>query len=150
MRFRAGPGRGWLTGVTGVALATLLIACSSLGVDGRSLDGTHWRAISIAGRVPVAGFEPTLQFDNGRVSGSGGCNGYASQEAVTITGNRIVIGSTLSTLGRCLRADGSDGPLMPIEDAFMRTLSAVDHITFRDGDLVLSGGEGVLVFSPRP
>jgi len=135
-------------GLAGIGLAVLLAACSGDVIDGRDLDGTRWIAISVAGHPPVAGREPTLNIVDGRVSGSAGCNGYASQDAMAIDRNRIVIGSTLITLGRCLQSDGADSPVMPIEDAFMLALRGVDHIAFLDEDLVLSGPHGVLVFEP--
>ncbi|HET7181900.1 MAG TPA: META domain-containing protein [Candidatus Limnocylindrales bacterium] len=137
-----------LVGAAAIALGMVVAACSPLLVGGRNIDGSKWIATSIAGRTPVQGFEPTLMFDGGRISGSAGCNGYVGQEAVQIDGNRIALGEILSTAAGCLQADGSATPGMQIEPAFLSTLGAVDHIAFRDGDLVLSGGEDELVFAP--
>jgi heat shock protein HslJ len=132
------------------AVALIVAACSSLSVDGQDLAGTRWKAVSIAGQAPIAGSEPTLIFDGGRIEGSSGCNTYESQGPVTITGGSIKIGTTLMTLGRCIETGGGDAPVTTIEIAFSAALDAADRIGIRGNQLVLSGSAGELVFERRP
>ena len=132
--------------VTALALA----ACASLSVDGESLDGTHWRAVSVAGKPPIPGSAPTLVFDGGRIQGSAGCNSYSSSDPVGISNGTLVIGTTLMTLGACVGSDGEDLPVMAVEEAFSTALGAADHIGLRDAHLVISGPNGELVFEPQP
>lgn len=131
-------------------LALMVAACSSLTVDGHGLEGTHWRAVSVAGQAPIRGSEPTLRFDRGLVSGSMGCNTYSSQQPATITNGTIQIGTTLTTLGRCVQTGGDDAPVMAIEFAFQDTLWAAHRIEFRGDQLVVSGSAGEIVFNRDP
>lgn len=49
-------------GVLGhLLLAVTLLGCVPVHVDGRNLDFSTWRAVSIAGVPPIPGDEPTLQ-----------------------------------------------------------------------------------------
>jgi len=129
-------------------LALSLAACSSLSVDGLTLNGTSWRAVSVAGNLPVAGSEPTLTFElGGQIDGSTGCNTYASNDPIAISGNDFRGGgSVLMTLGACVGEDGVDLPVMAIERAFSDALSAANRIGLRRGALVLAGPRGELVF----
>jgi heat shock protein HslJ len=38
------------------------------------LDGTTWRAVTVAGRTPMPGAEPTISFAGESISGTDGCN----------------------------------------------------------------------------
>ena len=67
-----------------VVLAAAVAACTPLMVDGRDVDNTSWRAVSVAGREPPAGAEPTLRFDFATVEGNAGCNAYVGQRQATI------------------------------------------------------------------
>jgi heat shock protein HslJ len=136
--------------VLAAGLALLLGGCGPLAVDGLHLDGTRWTATSVVGLAPIAGSEPTLNFEGGLVSGSLGCNTYASQQRATISGQRLEIGPTLMTLGRCIETGGADAPVMAIEDAFWLALQAADQISTRGDQLVLSGSAGELVFERQP
>jgi heat shock protein HslJ len=129
-----------------VAAVALLAGCTPLAVDGERLDDTRWVSVSIAGQAPIAGSEPTLVFEDGRVRGSGGCNGYTGQEPVSITNNELELGPVLMTLGGCVGPDGEDLPVMAVEQTFRNTLGAADHIALRDGLLMLSGPAGELIF----
>lgn len=136
--------------VAALALALVLAGCSSLVVDGHDLEGTRWVAVSVVGRAPIVGSMPTLRFDGGLVSGSAGCNGYSSQEPAKITSGKLVIGSTLMTLGRCLESGGGDAPVMAIEEAFSGVLRTADHIEFRGSQLIISGPASEVVFERAP
>jgi heat shock protein HslJ len=133
-------------GFMSLVIVAALAACSSTRVDGTDLDGTRWRAVSIAGR-PVSGEKaPTITFSGGLASGSAGCNGYSTQNPMTINGDELKLGDTLSTLGRCVQANGQDAPEMAVEDAFLGLLRAADRIAVVDGRLVIGSAAGDIEF----
>jgi heat shock protein HslJ len=119
-------------------------------VDGRNIDGTAWRAVSVVGRLPAVGSEPTLRFESGAVRGYGGCNGYTGQGPASIVHGVLDLGDMLMTLGGCLDASGRTTPGGELEPVFFGALSASDRVTFRGGQLVLSGPGGELVFERVP
>ena len=119
-------------------------------VDGRSIDTTRWRAISIAGQVPEPGHEPTMWFDAGAVRGDAGCNGYTGQEPARIVGGRLDVANTLFTVGGCVDAQGDTTPWGELEPVFMHLLTNQPSIAFRDDQLVLSSSNGEIVFERAP
>lgn len=136
--------------VVAFGVAIVFAGCSSLAVDGHDLEGTRWVAISVAGHAPIAGSEPTIVFENGLVHGSSGCNTYSSQDLARIESGKLVIGATLTTLGRCIETGGGDAPVMPIEEAFSAALRTANHVQLRGEQLVISGSGGELVFEQWP
>ena len=120
-----------------------MLAASALGcggIDTASITGTQWQAIDVAGQAPIAGKEPTITLGPGKVSGSAGCNDYASTSFV-IEGDRILTGGLGTGATVC-----KDPRLMAVEEAYYKTLLNVERIEFRGGLLVLSGTGGELVF----
>jgi len=131
--------------VAGNLLGVLLIACSSAG-SGESpapspldIQGIEWRAVSVAGRAPVATHIPTIKLNGTRVEGNAGCNSYGGD--VTITGGSIKVGPVMQTEMAC-----ADPNAMAMEGAFVAALSAATSIEIRDGKLVIGGPGGELVF----
>ena len=131
-------------------LAATLAACSSLLVDGRSIDNTAWRAVSVGGQVPEPGHEPTMQFEAGTVRGNAGCNGYTGQEPARIDRGRLDVEDTLITLGGCIDAQGRTTPWGELEPVFMHLLTGRPSIAFRGDQLVLSSSNGEIVFERAP
>jgi heat shock protein HslJ len=62
----------------------LLAACGTMtrAAEAPSLDGTAWVLASLPGRTLVPGSSVTLQFADGRLSGSDGCNRYSGSYSV--------------------------------------------------------------------
>ena len=138
-------------GVLLLAAALAIAGCTPLLLGTVNLDGTRWVAVRVGGLEPEPGFEPTIGFEGGRVSGTGGCNGYASDEGVAIEGDRLRMPSVLMTLGNCVDPQQQgDAPMMRIERVFYDALRVADHIELRGSQLVISGGNGELVFEPIP
>jgi heat shock protein HslJ len=131
-----------------VAVAIVLAGCSPLVVDGRNIDGTAWRAVSVDGRSPATGEEPTLRFEFGSVHANGGCNGIVGQEPASIAGNRVDLGDLLMTTGACL--DGNGHACCDLEDPFLQALGAADRIAFEGEQLVLDGPAGQVVLERIP
>jgi heat shock protein HslJ len=139
------PGRVLLALVS----AALLAGCAAVIVSGRNIDGTAWRATSVAGMAPVVGREPTLRFEYGWLNGSGGCNGIASQAPIVIRNDRLESLDMLMTLGECLTDGGhAIDPVMPVEELFWSALTAADHIALRGEKLVITGPKGEIILVP--
>jgi heat shock protein HslJ len=134
--------------VAGAAVAVIAIAvgCAPTVVSGQNIGGTTWRAVQVAGQQPIPGHEPTLKFEDGRIHGWGGCNGFASDERVAVSGDRLVLPEMLLTTAACANPDGTEHPANEMENLFMRTLYVCDRISLQGRQLVISGPSGALVF----
>jgi heat shock protein HslJ len=127
-----------LGSIVRAALAGILIASVAACVPGAPLEGTDWRAVAIGGDAPVPGREPTIAFSGGKVTGSGGCNGYGG--AYRLDGDRI----TFSELG--MTAMGCPGPEMAVEARFSQLLSQVQRVVVAGDRLTLVSPAGNLDF----
>jgi heat shock protein HslJ len=65
--------------LAGIALAGLLAAYAPMSpaADAPSLEGTAWVLSALPGRTLLPGKASTLRFDDGKASGTDGCNHYA-------------------------------------------------------------------------
>ena len=64
-----------------VVFLVALAGCASPGPEpdaGDTLNGTRWSLVSIGGSPVLASESTSLQFEKGRLSGSDGCNRYAT------------------------------------------------------------------------
>ena len=108
------------------------------------LDGTAWVLRKLDGQegeaLPGQG---SLAFASGRVSGSTGCNRFRGAVSEGESATSLVIGPLATTRMACPE------PLMAQEHAFLEKLGQAEVFQFLLGDLVLSGANGALVFSPR-
>lgn len=138
--------------VVGVGAVGLFAAAGRAGgttADG--LEGIVWRltgyspkaAIGVpargGGSGPVAGSRIDIVFENGRVSGSSGCNSYAG--SYVLDGSALGIGPLASTRKACSPA------LMTQESEYQRILKAVETFTLSGDTLRLSGPAGTLEFA---
>ena len=84
----------------------------------------------------------TAVFEDGKISGSSGCNSYSAD--VTDRGEgKLSIGLAMGTMMAC------DEAVMQQESEFMATLAAVTQFSVSKGRLELSHQDGVLIFAPR-
>ena len=132
--------RSGLVAISLLCLALIVGACQALpGLPAPALEGTGWRAVEVAGLPPVAGSEPTVFFEAGRIVGSTGCNGFGGD--IAIEGASVKVGEVAMTLIGCEREIGD------VEGRFIKALGAAERVGVRaDGMLVLSGPSGDLVF----
>ena len=127
-----------------IFIASVMSACvEPTTVDGVVLQGTAWRALSIAGMSPVLGHEPTLAFQGTGVRGSGGCNDYGGANA-QIDGNAIKITNIGMQSNFC---EPRESPLMRAEQRFFLALAAATEIHVVDGQLELTTPMGALTLS---
>jgi heat shock protein HslJ len=133
------------------ALAAALVGCDA-GVSpsgappdaGTTLAGTSWIVKTVAGRAPVPGAVPTIQFGASTVTGSGGCNhigGTYQHDAAT---GQLVVRDLGGTAMGCLQAGVGD-----FEAAFLQALGAATQARV-DGSpqLTLDGPAGRVVLVP--
>ena len=108
------------------------------------LGGTRWVATGINnGRGGVVsaldGVEVFTVFgDDGRVSGSGGCNQFTG--AYTVQGDALAIGPLAATLRACLAPEGVGEQ----ETAFFAAMDQVATWSVREGRLRLRSADGAL------
>ncbi|MEP9360780.1 META domain-containing protein [Sphingomonas sp. KR3-1] len=111
-----------------------------------SVLGGNWRVEALNGRPVVRGTNPTVSFENGRVSGNGGCNRFSGTYA--FARGRLTAGPLASTRMACLdRARGQQ------ETAILGLLG--ERLTVssnRQGKLVLTGPRGrtLILVRARP
>jgi heat shock protein HslJ len=108
------------------------------------LDGTEWVLRKLDGQEGEAlPGQATLAFASGKVSGSTGCNQFQGTVSEGESATSLVIGPLLTTRKACPE------PLMTQEHTFLEKLGQTEVFQFLFGDLVLSGANGALVFSPQ-
>ncbi len=98
--------------------------------------GATWTAVALDGTpLPAGVTPPSLTFENGRISGSSGCNQYTGTLREPEPG-RIVVGPTAGTRRACV------GEAEDVESRFLAILATCTNYTFLSGRLVLSGLDG--------
>jgi heat shock protein HslJ len=102
------------------------------------LHGASWRLVSIHGNPALAG--GSLRFDDGRLSGSTGCN--------TFGGTYEQSGASLSIGVGQITLIGCTGPLGKQETAVLAALGKTAAMRTTDTSLTLlgSGGAGLLIY----
>jgi heat shock protein HslJ len=111
-----------------------------------TLAGSTWRLVTVDGREPVRGREPTVEFSVDRVQGSGGCNDFGG--TYRLAAGEIRIGQLQATAMGCPEA-----PVMEIEAAFMQALAGGTRASVDEaGRLVIEspGHRVVLDQNPAP
>lgn len=101
-----------------------------------TLDNSAWRLTSWEHDNRPMGLDPrtalTVRFEDGQVSGSGGCNSFGG--SYRATGNNLFIGELLSTQRGCI-----DAATMDRESRYFEVLSSVHHFAVLESvELVLS------------
>jgi heat shock protein HslJ len=136
--------------LVGLALVAILAsACATASTPAASPEplaiyGIDWQAVSVAGHLPPAANRPTIRFEKGRVEGNMGCNGFSTSN-VRIAGNRLEVSEITQTLMLC------SGEAGLMEELYRRALDAATSIGLHDGQLVISGPGGEIVFeAPGP
>jgi putative lipoprotein len=117
-------------------LAAALVACGGAS-DGPTLPGTSWIVTSI-NRVPTTDSKPTIEFsDDGKVSGTTGCNQYTG--SYTVDGDRIDFSPFASTMMAC-----TDLALSTQESIFLETVQGATFWAIDGGNLSLTGDKNLV------
>lgn len=119
-------------------------APADTGTTSNPLTGAIWIVTELNGQPPLPTTNITAQFDEeGRVSGSSGCNNYGA--AYEVDGNNITINTSpaATTLMACPE------PVMVQEAAYMEALGAAETFEISEDQLTLFDADGnpVVVFS---
>jgi heat shock protein HslJ len=133
--------------IASMAFAVVFSACAAVppAVDPPRLDGTAWVLAELPGHARVPGSSITLRFEEGRASGSDGCNRYGF--AYTGTGSRLEFTpSGISTQMACAPE------LMQQAAAFKASLTRTTAFGMDSGQLQLLGADGAVLarFSAQP
>jgi heat shock protein HslJ len=112
--------------------ALVAAACASTAPQAE-LDGTRWSVATLGGQT-ISGPAPTIEFENNRVVGTGGCNRYFGEYAAE--------NGTLSVreVGSTEMACAPD--IMSREAAFFAALAATRSYSRLGDTLLLSDGAG--------
>ena len=100
-----------------------------------TLTGTSWSVATVNGRPPVPGAVPTLSFDAGAVTGSGGCNHVGGRYQLDVSTGRFTVLELGGTAMGCVQAG-----VLDFETAFMTALGRANQAAIDPaGQLVLTG-----------
>ena len=141
--------RSVLVPVLLVCLLLFLSACgdepptSPSGGNGppAALIGTVWRVVSVGGRQPLGGREPTVAFDVARVTGSGGCNSFGGSYRYDPAAGAIAFDELGMTAMACV-----EQPINDFEGAFMQTITRSNRVSVDDRGLLVLSGPGGQIF----
>jgi heat shock protein HslJ len=128
-------------------LALILSACDegdlTREAHPNALGGSAWRVVSVNGRPPIAGSEPTAIFASTDVKGSAGCNSYGGQYAYDPSTGAIAFRNLAQNLALC-----SEPARNEIEAMFIRAINQATSASIDpEGRLVLSGPGGEIVLT---
>lgn len=98
-----------------------------------ALAGSKWRLEVIEGTKIDKPADLTIEAD-GKISGNGGCNGFAGQ--AKIDGDKITIGDVAATMMAC------EQPLMDIEGRYFEAFRKVAAFRIENGQLIMSDSAG--------
>lgn len=118
--------------VATLVLATALGACATTGQSSADIAGRHWKLVEINGQpVGATTREVYLEFDNGQVSGSGGCNSIMSTYQIDQTSSRITFGAVATTRMACPSG-------MEVEQQLSAALEQADNYSLSGNVLTLN------------
>ncbi|MCE5208745.1 MAG: META domain-containing protein [Chloroflexi bacterium] len=117
-------------------LGIFILAGCSLAAGGDSLEGTSWTLTSLAGSPSMESTTITVQFSNGEISGSSGCNSFGG--TYDVKGNKLGTAELASTLMAC-----TDSGVMDQEQAFMAYLQDAQSFEVGEGQLKIITADGV-------
>lgn len=122
-----------------VAIAVGLSACAPAAVE-PSLEGTSWGLESLTDKALEPNTSITLNFEDGTLNGSDGCNSYSS--GYEVKGNKLTIDSNMiSTLRGC------EAPIMDQASTYTQALLNVKSYTVDGSVLKLLDGSGKVVLT---
>lgn len=81
-------------------LAIWMLGCGA-GNSEDPLAGTKWRLVLLAGQDPIPGSTITLEFKDGMLSGSAGCNSYAG--GYKVEGDQLTTDAIAMTEMACVQ-----------------------------------------------
>ncbi|RJQ42383.1 MAG: META domain-containing protein [Anaerolineaceae bacterium] len=128
---------------TVVFLITILLsACGQISAKD-PLNKTAWSLSAIDETPSMKGTKVTVDFSDGQISGSAGCNSYGG--SYKIKGEKITISSLVMTMMAC-----QDTGVMEQEQTFIQYLQDAQTFKVNGEQLqIFSSDDKVLVFIPQ-
>ena len=134
----------WITLTVAAGIFMLLIAACGALADKDPLDGTAWTLSAYRKSRPIEGTTLTIEFADGQISGSSGCNSYFG--SYEITGDIIKVSGVGATLMACIDPEG----VMDQEQIFLEYLQDAQRFTLDDEQLMIFQSEReALTFIPQ-
>jgi len=129
-----------------LALSFLITACQQTMPDHAiDLTGQTWNLAAYNDTQPIAGHQPTLQFDPEQISGTTGCNHYGGM--YRIKGDTLHFEGVYNTEMACLEP----GELMDQERVYLELLGIVDQFELNNDMLIFyAKAIPILVFEIQP
>ena len=125
-----------------VLFVYLLTACGEI-IPRDALNGTAWTLTSLDNTLPLKGRKLTIDFAEGKFSGSSGCNSYGG--SYEIKGEKISTGSIAMTMMACV-----DPGVMEQEQTFLEYLQDAQTFLRSEGQLQIFCSDGkALTFIPQ-
>ena len=121
--------------LTGVILFMLVLSACSGGSLKDPLNGTAWALTSIDDTPPLEKTAVTVEFTDGKIGGSSGCNSYGG--FYKVKGEKITTDSIAMTLMAC-----ADAGVMVQEQAFLEHLKSAKTFKLNENQLQLFNSEG--------
>ena len=124
-------------------LMLMLCACAGDSPAGQfNLDNTSWLLTTYNGNPPIAGTQPTIQFMDGQVSGTTGCNHYGG--GYQVSGSELRFDALFMTEMACMEPEG----VMEQERDYLEMLGAAERFQVDDGVLtIFTSTQQALIFS---
>lgn len=126
-----------------VILPSVLACC--IGQKPLELEGTTWNLNSCVNEKGLVSVLPntkiTVHFQDGRVSGSAGCNSYLG--TYHISGSTITIGPLSSTRMFCGEPEG----LMEQEGNYLAALKSAAHYEITGSTLEMTNADGIQILT---
>ena len=128
--------------IMALLVSVLLASCSLANQD--NLDGTTWQVVALDGVEPIQDSTLTIEFLDGQVSGSAGCNHFGG--GYRVKGEQIEFDSIYSTEMYCMEPEG----IMDQEMKFLQLLSGAVRYTDTGDELLIYNSDGLsLKFQPH-
>lgn len=131
-------------GLIFTAILLLLLSACSGGSLKDPLNGTAWALTSIDDTSPLENTSVTIEFTDGKIGGSSGCNSYGG--SYKLSGEKFSTDSIAMTLMACM-----DSGVMEQESAFLDHLQNAQTYKLADGQLLILSSDGKsLTFTQNP
>ena len=118
----------------------ILSSCNLPGAAKADLEGTRWQVETIDGAAPAAGVVITAEFNDGRISGSAGCNSYGA--AYSAKDGSLSLEAVASTQMYCVEEG-----VMDAEAQFLGALGKVKGYSTANDRLELTDESGKVLMS---
>ena len=127
-----------------IAVAVLFLLSACVEINPRDvLNGTSWTLMSLDNTLPLEGRKFTLEFAEGRIRGSSGCNSFSG--TYEIIGEKISTGPIAMTMMAC-----AETGVMEQEQAYLEHLQDAKTFKLSEGQLKIIRSDGkALKFVPQ-